>query len=127
MQNDPNEARSYFERALKIDPDFAPALYNLGLMTADRALIAQAQISDPWRVNAYQKFAPDKPWIAIFTVRELNKALYWSQGGFPVRGFTEIPLSFRKAISVYEIPLSFRKAISVYIEKITNKLSGILS
>jgi tetratricopeptide (TPR) repeat protein len=89
LEKDPNDARGYFERAMKLDPDFVPAIYNLGLMTDDHKLIDQAQAADPWRVKAYQKYAPDKPWILIPTISEWGKALYWSQGGFFVRGFTE--------------------------------------
>jgi hypothetical protein len=107
MENTPNDAQSYFKRALKLDSNFAPALYNLGLMTGDRDLIARARAIEPWRVNAYQKYAPDKPWIAIFTMREWYHALYWSQGGFLVKGFTEIPLFVRET----EIPDLFSREI----------------
>ena len=88
----PADARAHFERALKLAPDFAPAMYNMGLITGDRVRIDQAQAADPWRVNVYQKYAPDKPWIAMPKIREWDKARYWSQGGFLVRGFIEILL-----------------------------------
>ncbi len=107
LEKKPDDAQSYFEQALKYDPDFSPALYNLGQKIGDRNLIKRAQAIEPWRVNAYQKYAPDKPWIAIFTMREWYHALYWSQGGFWVRGFTEIPLSFREAVRAIREDLDY--------------------
>ncbi len=100
LQHDPNSARQYFEHALRIDPDCAPALYNLGILTDDATLLEHAQNIEPWRVNAYQQYAPGKPWIAVFTVREWHKSVYWASGGFWVRGFTEIPLFFRDVLRV---------------------------
>ena len=87
---EPDDARVYFERALKIDPDCAPAIYNMGVLSDDRGQIDRARAADPWRVDVYQKYAPDKPWIATPKIREWDKARYWSQGGLLVGGFIEV-------------------------------------
>jgi hypothetical protein len=65
-------------------------LYNLGVITGNRTSIERAKTGDPWRVNVYQKYAPEKLWIAMPVQREWSKAFYWSKGGFPLRGFAEI-------------------------------------
>ncbi len=101
LKNDPQEAQNHFEQALKLDPDFAPALYNLGVRTGERGLIEQARNQNSWRVNAYQKYAPDKPWIIMPTIREWTKIEYWSRGGFPVRGFSEILFALMEIRSKY--------------------------
>jgi tetratricopeptide (TPR) repeat protein len=100
LDEKPEDARRYFERARQRNPDFAPAIYNLGVINGDHSLIERARASDPWRVNAYQKHASDKPWIAIFTAKEWSKTVYWSQGGFLVKGFTEIVRDFIKYIDL---------------------------
>jgi tetratricopeptide (TPR) repeat protein len=90
LNKESNGARAYFEHALECEPNFAPALYNLGLLDGDRARIERARTADRWRVDAYQKYVPDKPWIAMSPIRKWDEAVYWSQGGFLTRGFIEI-------------------------------------
>ena len=101
LGQDALQARKYFERALALHPGFAPALYNLGVLNGDVNLLEQAQAGEPWRVKAYRTYAPGKPWIAIPTWNEWNQAVYWSQGGFPVRGFTEIAVAVRDFLSAF--------------------------
>lgn len=95
LQEDAQQAQAYFEQALALRPNFAPALYNLGVLTRDSELIEQARSGDPLRVETYQTYAPGKPWIVTPTLREWTRGVYWSQGGFPLRGFTEISISVR--------------------------------
>jgi hypothetical protein len=80
----PDDARLYFEQALQRDPDCVPARYNLGVMTRDRKRIEQAQALDRWKADVYQKYAPNKLWIVIPPIMEWTKTLYWSRGGFLV-------------------------------------------
>ncbi len=91
VEHHPNEANAHFQRALDIEPEYAPALYNLGLITGDHGKIEQAQLKAPWRVTAYQKYAPDKLWIVVPSIiREWPDAAYWSRGGFLLKGLSEI-------------------------------------
>ena len=89
-QKDPKNAQIYFENAIKQDPNYAPAFYNLGVLTGDGSKIEQARRGDAWRVSVYQKYAPNKLWIDIPMLSVWSRVTYWSQGGFPAEGFVEI-------------------------------------
>jgi Tfp pilus assembly protein PilF len=95
-EKDPDAAQRYFEQALRRDPDFAPALYNSGTMSNDAERIKRAQILDGWKSRLYPQHAPERLWIAIPPLYEWSKTIYWSQGGFWVRGFLELILRFTK-------------------------------
>ena len=102
---DPDAAQRYFEQALRRDPDFAPALYNLGVMANDRERIERAQTLDRWKPQIYQQYAPEQLWIAIPPLHEWAKTVYWSQGGFWVRGFLELILRFTKPEEFFQSEL----------------------
>lgn len=100
-QNQP-AALDYFRHALKVDPTFAPALYNSGLLSGNQAAIEQARAIDAWLPDLYQQYAPDHFWIANPGLEEWCRTIYWSRGGFLSKSFLELMVRFTNPAELFQ-------------------------
>lgn len=71
LKENPGRAEALFQDALRVDPVLPAALYNLGVLQKDPALLAKARAGDPWRVRIQQKYKQGQLMIAAIPVERV--------------------------------------------------------
>ncbi len=104
-EHDREAAIAYFQRALEQDAEFPPARYNLGVLTGDRSAIEEARAADAWIPSMYQRYAPERLWIANPDLDEWCRILYWSRGGFLYKSFLELMVRFTNPAELFQSDL----------------------
>lgn len=107
LEQSRDTAQAYFQQALQQNPDYAPARYNLTVLAGyTQGNPEQAQIyTDAWLPTMYQRYAPERLWIANPPLKEWCSILYWSRGGFWYKSLLEPMVRFTNPAKLFQTDL----------------------
>jgi tetratricopeptide (TPR) repeat protein len=97
-------AQTYFRQALQHDPNCTPARYNLAVLTRNQPDLDQVA-QEAWLPGMYQRYAPERLWIATPPLEEWCRILYWSRGGFLYKSFLEPMVRFTNPATLFQTDL----------------------